>query len=194
MARTRRTLLGAVAGTLALAGCLGGDGDGDGDGSTAPPTQTTTPDATTAETTAMDGGGSATVQVRSHPEYGEILVDADGMTLYLFEQDERGAGASSCTGGCASAWPPLTADGDPTAGDAVTADLSTFERDDGSMQVAGNGWPLYYYASDAEPGDAGGQGVSDVWWVVAPDGTPVRSGGTETTSGTTTSGGGPGPY
>ncbi|MFD1644520.1 COG4315 family predicted lipoprotein [Haloarchaeobius litoreus] len=205
MARTRRTLLGAVAGTFAVAGCLGDGGDGGGGATTQPATtqpattqpattaQTTTaPETTAAETTAMDGGGDATVQVRSHPDLGDILVDSEGLTLYMFDSDEQGSGASTCSGGCADAWPPLTVDGDPTAGDGVSAELTTFEREDGSTQVAANGWPLYYYASDTAPGDATGQAANDVWWVLAPDGSPVRPSGTTTDGGG--SGGGGGPY
>ena len=123
------------------------------------------------------------MQVRSHPDLGDVLVDADGMTLYMFDQDTNGEAASTCTGGCAESWPLLTVDGDPTAGDEVSAALTTFERDDGSTQVAAAGWPLYYFASDEAPGDANGQGVNDVWWVLAPDGTVKRPNGeaTETT-------------
>ena len=111
----------------------------------------------------------ATVQVRDHDQHGEILVDSDGMTLYVFEPDSEGE--SACADDCADAWPPLTveADTEPTAGDGVTGDLSTFERADGSMQTAYNGMPLYTFARDTSPGDATGQGVDGFggeWYVV----------------------------
>ena len=146
---SRRALL-AAAGTAATAGCLG---------------------------TGSGGGqdGDATVRLRNHPDYGDILVDAAGMTLYLFERDTKGAGESACTGGCADAWPPLTVDGEPTAGSGVAAALTTFDRDDGGTQVAANGWPLYYFDADEEPGDVGGQGVQDVWWVLGAAGVKVTS-------------------
>ncbi len=120
------------------------------------------------------------MRVADHPDLGEILVDGEGRTLYMFDSDTRGAGESACSGGCAGSWPPLTVEDSPGAGEDVTADLSTFERGDDSTQIAANGWPLYYFASDSDPGDAGGQGVSDVWWVLAPDGTPIRSAETTT--------------
>lgn len=112
---------------------------------------------------AQDG---PTVQVGGNDELGDFLVGPDQMTLYIFEMDE--AGVSNCTGDCASAWPPLTvAEGEePTAGDGVEGTLDTIERDDGSLQVTLDGQPLYYWASDEEPGDATGQGVQDVWFVV----------------------------
>ncbi|WP_137285568.1 plastocyanin [Halorussus salinisoli] len=118
---------------------------------------------------------AATVQVREHSEHGSILVGPDEMTLYMFDNDTQGAGESSCSGSCAEAWPALTVEGEPTAGEQVEAELTTFEREDGSTQVAANGWPLYYFARDEEPGDANGQGVNDAWWVLGSDGTPIKS-------------------
>jgi hypothetical protein len=59
--------------------------------------------------------------------------------------------------------------------------------DEGRETEQSGGWPLYYFASDGTPGDAKGQGVSDNWWVIRPDGTPVRSGAAETATPTPTS-------
>lgn len=42
------------------------------------------------------------------------------------------------------------------------------------MQVTYNGWPLYRYSQDAQPGDAIGQAVGDVWFVVSSGGEAVR--------------------
>lgn len=110
-------------------------------------------------------------------EYGEILVGPDGHSLYLFEKDTRGETASTCADACAKAWPPLTVSGTPTKGDGVTATLSTFDREDGSTQVAANGWPLYSYAADEKPGDANGQevdGFGAEWYLLDPDGAEVE--------------------
>lgn len=175
---SRRVFLGSVAITVSLAGCAGGPGvqPTDTETATASPTATATSSETPTEspTPTATPEPAATVQVASHPEHGDILVDADGLTLYLFEQDTNGSGSSVCSGQCADAWPPLTVTDEPTAGDGVTATLSTFERQSGKTQVAAGGWPLYHFASDSEPGDAEGQGVGDVWWVIAPDGTAVK--------------------
>ena len=76
----------------------------------------------------------ASVNVSQNAEYGDILVNASGMTLYLFTNDERNK--SNCAGGYATAWPPLLTVGDPTAGEGIAADkLATTTRDDGSTQV-----------------------------------------------------------
>lgn len=163
---SRRRILAAVATSVSLAGCLGDDTPGTPAGEPATDSPTPTEPAPTA-----------TVQLREQPDLGDVLVGPEGMTLYMFDSDANGAGESTCYDDCAEAWPPLTVDAEPSAGDGVTAALTTFERDDGETQVAGAGWPLYYYAPDEEPGDASGQGVGDVWWVLGPDGTPVRSDG-----------------
>ena len=52
----------------------------------------------------------------------------------------------------------------------MTGDLAIIERDDGTSQVTYDGMPLYFYAEDAEPGDATGEGVGGVWFIASPDG------------------------
>jgi predicted lipoprotein with Yx(FWY)xxD motif len=117
------------------------------------------------------GTDDAVVSVGSAGEVGEVVVDAEGRTLYVFLNDSPGT--SVCTDECASAWPPSTVAEGTTlaAGDGVTAGLGTLERDDGTLQLTLDGWPLYRYAADAAPGDASGEGVGGVWFVARPDGT-----------------------
>lgn len=175
--RRRQILTTITAGfALGLAGCSGGGGAGTESQST--PTATEETGGTTPGGTEGQGStdqGSITVQVRTHGEYGDILVDGSGMTLYMFDSDTRGELTSTCSDQCAQNWPPLVTGGSPTASDGVSATLSTFDREGGQAQVAAAGWPLYYFASDSQPGDANGQGFADVWWVLAPDGTPRRA-------------------
>lgn len=212
MAPTRRTVLRSVAAAGAVAGLAGCTENGaeptETDGEVGTPTdteeemgtpteteagtETTTDEGTDAGTgtgtnagTETDAESMATVQVDSL-DVGEVLVGPDGLTLYMFDNDTQGEGASSCTGGCLDNWPALTVEGEVSAGADVTAELTTFEREDGSTQVAANGWPLYYFAGDSAPGDANGQGVGDVWWVLSPAGEPIRA-GTETATATTSS-------
>lgn len=123
---------------------------------------------------AAEGGGeevaAADVSL-AETELGEVLVDGDGMTLYLFTRDEDGQ--SVCEDACAEAWPPLLSDA-PTAGDGVDASLlGTTTRPDGATQVTYNGWPLYTWAADQQPGDVTGQGVEDVWFVLGADGEAI---------------------
>jgi predicted lipoprotein with Yx(FWY)xxD motif len=91
---------------------------------------------------------------------GKVLVDQKGMTLYTFDKDS--GGKSMCNGDCAKAWPPAMAmDGDKPVGD-----LTIIKRDDGSMQWADDGKPLYTFVKDTKPGDVAGDNFKDVWHVV----------------------------
>ncbi len=107
-----------------------------------------------------------TVEVLEDPELGPILTDAEGMVLYLFTKDEEGK--SNCYDQCAENWPPFTAEEPLTLPDGVEGELTLIDRDDGTQMVAYNGIPLYYWINDEAPGDTTGQGVGDVWYVVAP--------------------------
>jgi predicted lipoprotein with Yx(FWY)xxD motif len=143
---------------LVVAGC--GDGGGD---------------ATAASSSMTAGGGSGTIRVSDNSSLGKLLVDSKGRTVYLFQKD-TGA-MSTCSGACASEWPPVTTGGKPTAGDGVTASmLATTMRSDGSRQVTYNGHPLYLYAGDQNPGDTAGQGLNffgGLWYAGSPSGNPI---------------------
>ena len=146
-------------------------------------------DAVAGDTNGQDVGGvwfvvsasggpiqtNAGVNLAENPDFGTILVEASGRTLYLFTTDE--SNKSNCSGGCATAWPPLLTIGDPTAGEGVTADrLGTITREDGSTQTTYNGWPLYYFPKDEGPGDTAGQ--YGQWFVVSTDGGPIHTNAT----------------
>ena len=90
---------------------------------------------------------------------GEVLTNAKGMTLYVFDKDTKGT--SNCYDDCAKKWPPLKADGKATAGD----EFSLVARKDGTKQWAYEEKPLYLWQGDKKPGDVSGDGVSGVWHV-----------------------------
>ncbi|MFW6449314.1 MAG: hypothetical protein ACOC0X_07210, partial [Halobacteriota archaeon] len=108
MAYTRRALLGMTAASLALAGCVGDGGDGGGNTPTPTPEETPTPTPEPSPTPIAD----ATVRVANHPDLGEMLVDADGMTLYQFDVDTQGSGESDCYDDCEDNWPPFVIEDD----------------------------------------------------------------------------------
>jgi len=93
---------------------------------------------------------------------GKALVDAKGMTLYIFDKDA--AGKSNCNGPCATNWPPLMAAGDAKA----SGNWSIVTRDDGAKQWAYKGKPLYTWAKDTKAGDVTGDGFNNVWHIAAP--------------------------
>ncbi len=74
---------------------------------------------------------AATVAVAQNGKLGQILVDGNGRTLYLFEADK--GTSSTCYSSCASYWPPLLTGGAPQAGTGATASLlGTTKRTDGT--------------------------------------------------------------
>ncbi len=107
-----------------------------------------------------------TVSTTDDADLGTILTDAEGMTLYLFTNDEEGV--SNCYDQCAENWPPFTAEEPLTLPEDVSGELTLIERTDGTQQVAHNGTPLYYWINDEAPGDTTGHEVGDVWYVVNP--------------------------
>ena len=104
---------------------------------------------------------------------------ATGRTIYLFKKD---AGTkSACFGACASAWPPVRANGKPTVGPGANASLvGTTARSDGTPQVTYNGHPLYLYSADQKPGDTNGQGLNAFgggWFALSAGGNMVSGHG-----------------
>jgi predicted lipoprotein with Yx(FWY)xxD motif len=154
----RRTLALVAVSMLLLTACGGDEGQPQGTGSGG---QSEEPQA-------------ATVEVSSSG-LGRVLVDANGMTLYMFVPDQQKNGKPTCYGDCAQAWPAFEADGELTAGDGVEQSLlGTVKRKDGATQVTYNNLPLYHFSGDQAAGDTEGQGLNDVWWVLSPEGKPVR--------------------
>jgi predicted lipoprotein with Yx(FWY)xxD motif len=178
MTRNKRTrfLAGATLSLIALtaAGC---GGDDNGGGTTA-----------ASESSNTASGQAATIGAQSEGDLGTILVDSNGLTIYLFEKDS--GSKSACFGGCAAAWPPVRASGKPTAGSGLNASLiGTTPRSDGAAQVTYNGHPLYLFAGDQSAGQTNGQGLTEFggsWFALNSAGDPV----TTKPSTTSTSGGG----
>lgn len=127
-----------------------------------------------AQPTATPAAASGTlVSMANDPKLGAFLVDAKGMTLYVYGKDT--SGVSNCTGQCLANWPALVANGTVTAGSGVTGTLTSFARPDGTKQVAYNGMPLYYFIADKKPGDTVGQGKGGVWFVAPVSGSPFTN-------------------
>jgi predicted lipoprotein with Yx(FWY)xxD motif len=145
---------------------------------------TNTSAVSTAPPVSASGPG-ANVAVANASGLGQIIVDGSGRTLYLFQADK--GTTSSCSGACASAWPPVRATDGPTAGPGLNPSLlGTTSRSDGNRQVTYNGHPLYTYAGDKNPGEANGQGVSAFgggWFVLSPAGTQISAGTSRTDAG-----------
>ena len=128
--------------------------------------------------TGVAAGGAATVKTR-HGKLGTFLVDAKGKTLYLFEKDKTKK--STCSGACATAWPPLLTTGAAkAAGSAKASLLGTTKRSDGTTQVTYKGHPLYFFIQDKKAGDTKGEGVNGFgaeWYVLSAAGKKIEKEG-----------------
>lgn len=127
--------------------------------------------------TSVNGSGRASDAVlqAEHGPLGRILVDRRGWTVYVFAKDA--AGTSSCTGACASNWPPVVApDPLPSSVPGVSGALGTASRDDGSTQLTVADRPVYLFSGDTGAGQTNGQGLTldgGLWTAVSPDGAPL---------------------
>jgi predicted lipoprotein with Yx(FWY)xxD motif len=145
---------------LALAACGRSSKDNSSSTSASTPTPATSTNA-------------AVVSLRS-TSLGKVLVDGSGRTLYLFEKDK--GPKTTCFGTCASAWPPVTSTGKPTAGAGVTASKLTLVKGPDGQQVLYAGHPLYTYAGDGGPGQTTGEGLTDYgapWYALSAAGKTV---------------------
>ena len=173
--------------TLLLAAC-GGAGtsgtNGYGGYGASNPTNTAAP-ATSAPTAAAPVAGVTcgatgalvcTKKVMVSGAQTTVLTTPAGKTIYYFKPDTTTT--AGCTGGCASAWPAVTA----PSGATLTAEglpevLSTLADANGT-QVTYQGHPLYTYSGDQSESDATGQGIDNGNWNVAtPTLSQAKSGG-----------------
>ena len=133
---------------------------------------TDTPSVTETTEASIPVTGGTEVRASLNDTYGPILVDGDGNALYIFTRDTQNGDLSTCTDEeCLAEWPPLTTEGEPTAGaGAIQNLLGTITREDGTQQVTYNGWPLYLYSS----GSTSGHGADGEWFLVSPSGKAVE--------------------
>jgi len=131
--------------------------------------------ATVASRPAHAATSAATTVDLGKTSLGRALVTSRGRTLYLFEKDRNGR--SSCTGTCATYWPPLLTTAKPHAGTGVRASLlGTTRRPDGKLQVTYRKHPLYTFALDKRAGQTKGEGLDDFgaeWYAVSAAGSKI---------------------
>jgi predicted lipoprotein with Yx(FWY)xxD motif len=175
MRSTVKFLLPTLVLSLALAAC--GSSSKSGSSSQA---------ATTPAAPASSGEGAAVVKTAANATlHTTVLVNAQGMTLYSLSVEKNGK--FICTSSaCVAVWHPLSASSAAAPSGAVGS-LGTVKRPDGTEQVTYKGMPLYTFAQDKQPGEAGGQGIKDVGTWTAVTVAPASSGaGSTTTTSTTT--------
>jgi predicted lipoprotein with Yx(FWY)xxD motif len=171
-----------LAALAVVAGC-GGDDDSSSDDGKASATTTTTEASNAgagggggggAEKQASGAAGSGSIVEVTDSEFGKILIDSDGRTLYSF--DKESTDRPECFGACAEAWPPFYTKGEPQAGKGVKQDLLGTTDHEGKDLVTYDGHPLYYYVNEG-PNQVLCQGVEEfggLWLVVAPSGEVIQ--------------------
>lgn len=126
------------------------------------------------DTPASGAGSGSKLATKDVSGLGKVVVDGNGRTVYVFDKDT--SGKSNCEGDCLAKWPVVPAgEGTPQL-DGVDASLvGTVTRSDGSKQLSIGGLPIYLFAQDTKAGEAKGQAVGGVWWVVGADGKKVTT-------------------
>ncbi len=131
------------------------------------------------------GGTAVSIEAKNVAPLGKVLVDQQGLTLYLLTKEK--GGKIACTGSCASIWPPVVLPSGTTSATTVAGAksslLGTVKLPDGTVAVTYNGYPLHTYSGDSGPGQANGQGVQGVWFAVTPSGTEATSSSSGTSGG-----------
>jgi predicted lipoprotein with Yx(FWY)xxD motif len=187
----RAVALPAVILLIAAAGCGGGEQveSPQGEEGSATATNESTPESEGGS----EGAGGAKLATRpegteglrvaarraqivaGESRYGDVLFDANGQVVYVFEIDRPNR--SNCTSEeCVKAWPPVLTQEPPSAGAGVNERLlGTIRRGEGRLQVTYNGRPLYFYEHEG-PSEIRCHNVDlhgGLWWVVTPSGKPV---------------------
>ncbi|MFD7077972.1 hypothetical protein ACFV9G_27435 [Nocardioides sp. NPDC059952] len=153
-----RAALVVAAAALFAAGCGSSGGDGSDAG----------------------GGGEALVSA-TEVDGTEVLVDAEGHTLYTAEVEKDGE--IHCVDTCAKFWEPVVAtEDDVDAANSAQGDgFGTVERPDGESQLTHDGLPLYTFAKEGA-GELKGDGFTDdfrgtefVWAAARTDGASAPS-------------------
>jgi len=150
-----------IAVALAVTACGTGSGSSAG-GAYGYGNQTTQAPATSASPSSIM---TAALKTETTPA-GMILANSHGLTLYYYSADKPHSGTSACTGGCATAWPPLAAPVKAPAGIRLPGPLGMITRPGGVRQVTINGFPIYLYAGDKTPGQDTGNGVQGSWHII----------------------------
>ncbi|NUR58796.1 MAG: hypothetical protein HOV87_08985 [Catenulispora sp.] len=178
--RRSSTLTAIAAAALSLAAACGGSSSHTS--TTNPTSPTTTPPSSSApgygpaspSPTTPAPPAAGTALKFGTPKFPTALTDSSGKAIYLFEADT--STTSTCTGACATAWPPVLTTGAPTITGGDMSKLGTTTRADGTKQVTYNGHPLYYFAGDTKPGDTNGEGSKAFgagWYLLNSDGTKI---------------------
>lgn len=147
---------------LLLAAC--GSSTSPGSASSSMSTKSSTSSGMTGKSKSGSSGmmaASKATLMKVKTSIGPVLANSKGFTLYWYAKDT--SMTSACTGGCATAWPPLIGTPKAAMGVRLTGKLAAITRAGGLTQATYKGHPLYTYAGDTAPGQVKGNGLGGVW-------------------------------
>ena len=165
----------ATAAVLTLAAC--GTKATTGGGASSSPSSSASSSPTAA-------AAPVTIATANVPGVGSVLVNGDGLTLYILSSEAGGKITCTDDNGCTKVWPDTELPAGVNAGIAgagVQASLlSTVKSPDGKLYVTYKTFPLYTFTGDTAAGTAAGQGITSfggTWSSIKPDGTPASAAG-----------------
>ncbi|MHB1172756.1 MAG: COG4315 family predicted lipoprotein [Lacisediminihabitans sp.] len=153
------TLAGTAITVIALSGCSASG----------------TPSASTPTVSASPTTVAAVDAATATNSLGEIVVDGNRMTAYVFDEDVANSGKSACVAACAAIWPAITSTTATPVVTGITGTVSTITGVSGVRQITINGLPIYTFSKDAAPGDVKGQGFKGIWHALTPAGVKITT-------------------
>jgi predicted lipoprotein with Yx(FWY)xxD motif len=146
----------------------GGSNTAANSGATTTTSPTTTSATASSPSTASGAASSATLSVATDAKFGQILVDSQGRTVYIFDKD-MGTTSACTSAACTGLWPAVAATGTPTGGTGVTSSMLGTAQGQVAGQVTYNGHLLYRFSGDTKAGDVNGSAIPN-WHPVTPAG------------------------
>jgi predicted lipoprotein with Yx(FWY)xxD motif len=163
----RKTGWAAAAGLGSLALLLTACGGSSGSSASSTGSTPTTTAQAAGQASASALGGiqpGDVVLIVQKSAIGYVLAAADGQVVYTYDKDSKGS-APTCTGSCATTWPPLTGKPLASQADKLPGTLGTVSDPNGAKQVTYNGLPLYTFKG-AKSFTTPGNGVGGEWHVI----------------------------
>jgi len=140
---------------------------------TSPVTKTVVSTTTVVSTAAATAAPGYTVNIAYKSGIGFYLTNATGYTLYFRSTDTPNSGQTTCTSGtCEKNWPVFYASTLNLPVGLKASSFSTITPYNSTKILTYDGYPLYYWAHDAKPGDTTGQGTGGFYVATLP--TPTK--------------------
>jgi predicted lipoprotein with Yx(FWY)xxD motif len=165
----RTVLIGVL--VLAIVACS--NDSSTGTSSTSSSTSSSSSSSSSSSTASSSSAGALALAMNT--KLGQaVIVDSAGMTLYLYEPDGTST-TSTVPAGIKSNWPPAIGDSATVGAGLDAAKAKANTQSDGTSQLSYNGHLLYLFVGDTKAGDANGQALGGVWFVLSAAGEKIAA-------------------